>query len=70
MTIERLKYDSYYFKQAANKMFLMSGFPLPNYNNGVVSNVDFVNCDFHYDCQDVVFENCSFKDCHMPWKRE
>ena len=68
MTDEKVEFTNYYFKFAANKTPLMSGLPLPNYDEATntVSNVRFVDCIFHYDCNDVDFVNCDFIGCALP----
>lgn len=52
-----------YFRAAIPDGHYMSGIGL----DSIQTNVDFVNCDFHHDCKDVVFVNCTFKDCYMPF---
>lgn len=57
----RVKISNTYFKHAANSAYQMSGMPLPNYENGTVTNVDFVDCSFHPDCRNIKFINCTFE---------
>ena len=41
----------------------MSGITMPRQRNGIVSNVDFVDCDIHPDCGDIRFVDCTFTNC-------
>ena len=54
-----------YFKQDADdpKTRFISGLPLPQSDNGVVRNVQFIGCDFHPACESYKFENCEFIGC-------
>jgi len=57
-----------YFKAQANYTPQISGTPLPEFdkNNKIVRNVCFINCTFHPDCGNVLFENCKFIECVGP----
>lgn len=68
MNTNKVEIVNYYLKLAANLGPMMSGRPLPNYNirTNTCENVRFVDCVFHYDCNDVNFVNCDFIDCALP----
>ena len=42
---------------------LISGLPLPKDEDGVVRNIEFVECTFHPNCSEVKFEGCTFVRC-------
>lgn len=67
MTNQKLEFDNYYFKNQSKEYPLMSGIRPPMDDDGVVRNKRFKNCSFHFNCQDIKFEDCEFVDCDRPW---
>ena len=74
---KKVHFDTYYKDQDRP---MHSGRPLPKDDDGVVRDVVFINCDFHWNCEDVastygsregkiIYENCTFLDCDRPWHR-
>ncbi|KKL88500.1 hypothetical protein LCGC14_1924120 [marine sediment metagenome] len=55
-----------YYKDRPLGQTLISGLALPKDADGVVRGKQFLNCTFHPNCQDVTFEDCTFKECHGP----
>lgn len=59
-------YDNYYFKDRPEGKTLMSGYPLPKGDDGIVRNITFLNCDFHPNCRPKLFVQCTFTNCDGP----
>ena len=60
------RYDNWYFKYQSPEENLISGRPLPKDDDGIVRNIEFVNCEFHPNCEPSHFENCTFTNCYGP----
>lgn len=53
----------WYFKDRPQGETLLSGLPLPKDDDGVIRNVDFVNCNMHVNTWNLQYENCTFTKC-------
>jgi hypothetical protein len=62
-TMSKLTISNRYYKDRPAGVVLMSGLPLPKDENGIVRNIDFVNCEFHPNCRSIPFVNCTFESC-------
>ncbi len=63
--MSRLVVENRYYKSYSDEpeRTFISGLPLPQSDNGVVRNVQFIGCDFHPACRSYKFENCEFIGC-------
>lgn len=62
--------ENHHFRDEGDGRKFMSGLPLPRDPDGIVRNIRFVDCSFHFCCVTDCYENCDFVGCYgsFPFK--